>query len=176
MPRKIKSEVKIVPELSANYDSEDAGLLSHSDPSPEPDISAYRPDREGIRKVMGDLEADIMEHIWEINRAGQPGITVREVYEAFRLRRVIAYTTVMSTMARLARKHLLEVQKVDTAYLYTPNLSKEDFIDSFVSRILENLLVNFSQPVESHLERLGTEADKAKINILKQKIDQMRDK
>ena len=30
----------------------------------EPDISVFRPDRPGVRKVLGDLEAEIMELIW----------------------------------------------------------------------------------------------------------------
>ncbi len=32
---------------------------------PELDISVFRPDRPGIRKVLGDLEAEIMELVWE---------------------------------------------------------------------------------------------------------------
>lgn len=140
----------------------------------EPAISVFRPDREGIRKVLGDLEADVMDYIWENSPAGSSGITVREVYEAFRLNRVIAYTTVMSTMARLARKHLLKTHKVDAAYVYAPSLSKEEFIDNFVSRILENLLVSFSQVTESHLERLTSEYTSARIAALKGKIADLR--
>lgn len=30
----------------------------------EPAISVFHPDRPGIRKVLGDLEAEIMELIW----------------------------------------------------------------------------------------------------------------
>ena len=45
----------------------------------EPDISVVRPDRPGIRKVLGDLEADIMELIWA--RPLNQGTTVRDVFE-----------------------------------------------------------------------------------------------
>ena len=108
----------------------------------EPDISVFRPDRPGIRKVLGDLEAEIMEFIWA-RPAGQ-GTTVREVFEIFYERRRIAYTTIMNTMTRLAKKHLLHVKKQNLAYVYYPNLTQQEFVSRFVGRILEDLFVNFS--------------------------------
>jgi len=140
----------------------------------EPEIAVFRPDREGIRKVLGDLEADIMEYIWEQTAKTDKGILVREVYEAFRLRRSIAYTTVMSTMARLARKHLLRVEKIEAAYLYTPILSKDEFIDNFVSRILENLLVSFAHTTETQLERLSAADNSHQLQTLKARVANMR--
>ncbi len=145
----------------------------------EPNLTVYRPERAGIRKVLGDLEADVMEYVWENSgdagggEQGQ-GITVREVYEAFRLRRVIAYTTVMSTMARLARKHLLHAHKVDNAYVYKPSLSKDEFIDNFVGRILENLLVSFAHSTETHLQRLSAGDKAEKITALKARLAGVR--
>ena len=108
----------------------------------EPDFTVFRTDRRGIRKVLGDLEAEIMELMW----SGPPeqGITVREIFEALRARRPLAYTTVMTTMARLGRKHLLRVERHDQAYLYYPNLSEERFVSRFVTRVLEDLLVGFA--------------------------------
>src|SRR5258706_14199477 len=96
--------------------------------TPEPDFSVIRTDRPGIRKVLGDLEAEIMELIW--SHPADQGITVRDVFEVLYERRLsesaderrrIAYTTVMNTMTRLAQKQLLRVEKVDQAYVYYPN-------------------------------------------------------
>lgn len=122
--------------------------------TPEPEISVFRPDRPGIRKVLGDLEAEIMELIWT-RPADQP-TTVRDIFEALYERRRIAYTTVMTTMARLAKKNLLRTVKKDHAYIYYPNFTQEEFISRFVGRILENLLVSFSGPA---LESLSTLSD-----------------
>src|SRR3954463_15020184 len=108
----------------------------------EPDISVFRPDRPGIRKVLGDLEAEIMELIW--TRPPGQGTLVREVFEILYERRRIAYTTVMNTMTRLAKKQLLRVEKVDQAYVYYPNFTQDEFISRFVERVLEDLLVSFS--------------------------------
>ena len=119
----------------------------------EPEISVFRPDRPGIRKVLGDLEAEIMELLWEhpINL----GTTVREVFEVLYERRRMAYTTVMNTMTRMAKKHLLRVEKQDTAYVYYPVLAQQEFIDGFVGRILENLFVNFSGATRAGIEALS---------------------
>ncbi len=108
----------------------------------EPDISVFRPDRPGIRKVLGDLEAEIMELVWA--RPADQGTIVRDVFEILYERRRIAYTTVMNTMARLAKKNLLRVEKHDQAYVYYPNFTQQEFVSRFVGRILEDLFVNFS--------------------------------
>ncbi len=121
--------------------------------SREPEISVFRPDRPGIRKVLGDLEAEIMELIWS-RPAGQR-TTVREVFETLYERRRIAYTTVMTTMARLARKNLLRAEKVDQAYVYYPAFSQEEFVSRFVGRILENLLVGFASATWQGLDTLS---------------------
>src|SRR5947207_497618 len=118
----------------------------------EPEISVFRPDRPGIRKVLGDLEAEIMELLWE--RPINQGTTVREVFEVLYERRHMAYTTVMNTMTRMAKKHLLRVEKQDIAYMYYPVLTQQKFIDGFVGRILENLFVNFSGSTRAGIEAL----------------------
>ena len=109
------------------------------------------PDRQGLRMVLGDLEAVIMDVIWQ-----QPSgtwITVREVYETLRLERYIAYTTVMNTMTRLAKKGVLESARRDQAYLYRPRQSRESFIEDVVGHVLERLLVQFTGPMQTALAR-----------------------
>src|SRR6266567_5528928 len=132
----------------------------------DPDISVFRPDRPGIRKVLGDLEAEIMELIWA-RPAGQ-GTTVREVFEVLYERRRVAYTTAMNTMTRLAKKRLLRVEKRDQAYIYYPNLTKPEFVSRFVGRILENIYVNFSGATLEGLEALP---DQETATRVRQQLD-----
>jgi predicted transcriptional regulator len=108
----------------------------------EPDISVFRPDRPGIRAVLGDLEAEIMELVWA--RPIEQGTTVREIFEVLYERRRTGYTTVMNTMTRMAKKHLLRVEKQGPAYVYYPTLTQQEFVSRFVGRILETLFVNFA--------------------------------
>ncbi len=134
----------------------------------EPDLNVFRPDRPGIRKVLGDLEAEIMEVIWA-RPAGQ-GTTVRDVFEVLYERRRIAYTTVMNTMARLARKRLLRAETADQAYVYYPNFTREEFVSRFVRRILEDLLVSFSGATLASLEALSDPEAAARLRPLLDEI------
>ena len=67
---------------------------------PQPDISVVHMDRPGVRKVLGDLEAEVMEVMWAW--PDERGATVREVFAVLEKQRPIAYTTVMNTMAGTA--------------------------------------------------------------------------
>src|SRR6266849_10763766 len=118
----------------------------------EPEINVFRPDRPGIRKVLGDLEADIMEVIWA--RPADKGTTVRDVFEKLYKGRSIAYTTVMTTMNRLAKKRLLRAEKRDQAFVYYANFTQDEFILRFVGRVLEDLLVSFAGPTLDRLDHL----------------------
>lgn len=118
----------------------------------EPDITVFHSGRPGIRKVLGDLEADIMELIWAL--PDQRSTTVREVFELLYEQRRIAYTTVMNTMTRLAKKRLLRVEKDDMAYSYTPAMTQQEFISRFVSHILEDLFISFSNETLHGLDAL----------------------
>lgn len=138
----------------------------------EPDIGVFRPDRPGIRKVLGDLEAEIMESVWE--RPAGEGTTVRDVFEVLYARRRIAYTTVMSTMARLARKNLLRAEKADQAYVYYPNYTRDEFVSRFVGRILENLLVGFAGPTLESLDQLSDPQAAARARRLLDEIARRR--
>jgi predicted transcriptional regulator len=140
--------------------------------SSEFDVPVFRPDRPGIRKVLGDLEAEIMELIWA--RPPDQGTTVREVFEALYARRRIAYTTVMSTMARLAKKRLLRAEKVEQAYVYYPQLTQEAFVSRFVGRILEDLLVSFSGVAWERLAAMPHVDAAARARAVLEEIDRRR--
>jgi len=84
---------------------------------------------------IGSLEADILAVVWDQGRT-----TVREVYETLRERRQIAYTTVMTVMNNLVKKHLLDQDKSNIAYVYTPAIPGREVahtvLDSVVVRLL----------------------------------------
>ena len=71
----------------------------------------------------GDLEAVIMHRVWD---HGGP-VTVRELFDELQQERVIAYTTVMTTMDNLHRKGWLARVKEGKAYRYTATASREEY-------------------------------------------------
>ncbi len=101
----------------------------------------FNPRKKGIRQILGDLEADIMELIWK-----KGDLTVRDVYENLRHDREIAYTTVMTVMSRLAEKSLLEKIKSGSAYIYRPMVSESEFTQSTVKKVMKSLLEDFAVP------------------------------
>ena len=139
---------------------------------PEPDMNVFRTDRPGIRKVLGDLEAEIMELVWE--RPNDAGTTVRDIFEVLYERRRLGYTTAMNTMTRLAKKHLLRVEKQDQAYVYYPTLTQQEFISRFVGRILEDLLVSFSGTTVESLHILANQGAAIQARALLDEIARRR--
>ncbi len=117
--------------------------------SNEPEISVFHPGRAGIRQVLGDLEAEIMELIWA-RPVGQ-GTTVRDIFEVLYERRRLAYTTVQSTMNRLAKKRMLRAETEEHTYVYYPTLTQGEFVSRFVSRVLEGVLSNFTGITQEQL-------------------------
>ncbi len=137
----------------------------------EPEISVFRPDRPGIRKVLGDLEAEIMELIW--TRPASQGTTVRDIFEQLYQQRNIAYTTVMSTMRRLAKKQFLSIEKHEQTYVYTPTMTEQEFISRLVSHILQDLFISFSGATLQGLDALSKE-DAARVHQYLAEIMRLR--
>lgn len=97
--------------------------------------ASFRFNQTGLRKFLGDLECEIMELVW---KKANPTVTVRDIYETLRQQRQIAYTTVMTTMVRLAEKGLLKVvDKTGLANCYVPVQNREKFIKTAVEKVLQ---------------------------------------
>jgi predicted transcriptional regulator len=80
-------------------------------------------DAGGDVRGFGDLEAVIMDRVWERDRP----VTVRELFDELAAERTIAYTTVMSTMDNLYRKRWLDRVREGKAYRYTASASREEY-------------------------------------------------
>lgn len=85
----------------------------------------------GIRKSLeglslGELEAQIMDIIWTL----EPPITSSMVFKVMYPLRELSYSTIMLTMAKLAKKGFLEQSKSGPnktdAFMYSVCISRED--------------------------------------------------
>ncbi|MDO8737187.1 MAG: BlaI/MecI/CopY family transcriptional regulator [Thermoleophilia bacterium] len=129
-----------------------------------------RTSRKGIRQVLGDLEADIMELIWKDSPA-----SVREIHENLAQERTIAYTTVMTVMGRLAEKGMLSREQHGRAYLYVPTQNREQFCSEAISTVMEGLLGGFGEPVLSHFVDTVDSEDSAKLDELIRLIEKKKE-
>jgi predicted transcriptional regulator len=128
----------------------------------------FDPRKKGLHKILGDLEADVMEVIWARGRA-----TVHDVQKRLSAAdRELAYTTVMTVMSRLAGKGLLEKQKEGAAYVYVPVATKEEFTRRTVGTVLRELLDDFTAPAMSQFVDLV--GDEAAMEALAKAIDEKR--
>lgn len=126
-----------------------------------------RPQLEG---VLGPLETDVMEAVWT-----QGETTVRDVHETLARGRRIAYTTVMTTMGRLATKGLLIRDTTGLAHRYRPTVSREEYAKSTVHSVVDWLVNSFPEPAISYFVDVVNDGDDpAMMAALRQKIHELR--
>ncbi|MBC8078081.1 MAG: BlaI/MecI/CopY family transcriptional regulator [Chloroflexales bacterium] len=99
----------------------------------------FSPTKDGLVKVLGPLETEIMQILWEDERS-----TVKKVHRKLSSQRDIAYTTVMTTMSRLAEKGVLTRHREGLAYVYAPAITEDDFVTMVVQQVLDGLLDDYS--------------------------------
>mgnify|MGYP002336475652 CR=1 FL=1 len=125
---------------------------------------------ERLHKLLGELEAEVMERMWQRKEA-----TVRDIATELQAKRPVAYTTVMTVMAHLADKGLLTRRPLDKkTHIYRVALTQEEFlarasqqmVDTLVADFGDLALAQFLEAVEQvepeKLKRLMRRANKTK--------------
>lgn len=99
--------------------------------------------KKEFNQILGDLEAEIMEIMWEIKSA-----SVRDVLNDIKRKTKPAYTTIMTVMSRLCDKEILKrkLNKED-AYIYTPTQDKRSFLTGVSKKIINSLIVNLGEDI-----------------------------
>ncbi|RPI52753.1 MAG: BlaI/MecI/CopY family transcriptional regulator [Acidobacteria bacterium] len=98
--------------------------------------------------VLTGQELEIMKVVW-----GRDSVTVRDVYEALRARRSIAYTTVMTLMRILERKGHLKVSRADRAFVYRPARARQRVVGEMVREFVDRVFGGAAGPLVQHLVR-----------------------
>jgi predicted transcriptional regulator len=90
--------------------------------------------KKGIELRLHELEAAIMDVVWS---KGFSAFAVSDVLHVLEKQRDIAYTTVMTTLARLHDKGLLAREREGKRYLYSPKVTREQFLESTAREVLD---------------------------------------
>ena len=93
-------------------------------------------------------ELAIMKIVWQLEKA-----TVRDVYEAQREHRDVAYTTVMTMMKILEDKGYLKRTQVDRAYVYRPARPRQQVVGAMVRDFLDRVFDGAAGPLLVHLAK-----------------------
>ncbi len=102
-----------------------------------PFLPSFKPGRGGIRQVLGELEAEIMETLWRKNGWK----TGREIYENMKEKKNLAYTTVLTVTDRLVKKGLIIKKKnQENTYIYCPAMSREEFKEEISRSVVKGLM------------------------------------
>jgi predicted transcriptional regulator len=93
-------------------------------------------------------ELAIMKVVWQLEKA-----TVRDVYEALREKRSIAYTTVMTMMKILEEKGYLKKARVDRAHVYKPSRPRQQVVSAMVKDFVDRVFDGAATGLLAHLAK-----------------------
>jgi BlaI family penicillinase repressor len=113
-------------------------------------------------------ELAIMKVVWRLDKA-----TVREVYEALREKRTIAYTTVMTMMKILEEKGYLKKTQAERAYVYRPARPRQQVVGAMVRDFVDRVFDGAAGGLLLHLAKDGrlTKDERQRIKRLLDDIE-----
>ena len=127
--------------------------------------------RDELEGLLGPLETEVMETIWDLGET-----TVRDVHLELSNQRDLAYTTVMTTMARLATKGLLERDTSGLAHRYLPAITREEYARSTVTSVVDWLVDRFPEPALSYFVKVvGDDPEGDASAALRERVGQFRE-
>ncbi len=114
-------------------------------------------------------ELEIMKVIWPLGQA-----TVRDVYDALRARRTVAYTTVQTMMNILETKGHLKKEPGEKAQTYVPVRPQRLVVQSMVREFVNRVFDGSARPLLVHLlkEKGLTERERKQLQRLLEKEDE----
>ena len=108
-------------------------------------------------------ELAIMKVVWRLEKA-----TVRDVCEALREQRNVAYTTVMTMMKILEEKGYLKKSQADRAHVYRPSRPRQQVVGAMVRDFVDRVFDGAAGGLLLHLagDRRLSKAERDRIREL----------
>ncbi|MGH2562034.1 MAG: BlaI/MecI/CopY family transcriptional regulator [Thermomicrobiales bacterium] len=133
------------------------------------DIHRYNLDGSGLTRFFGDLEARIMEAVW------QGGVvTIRDICAA--LGPASHYKTVMTVTNRLVEKGLLLRERTgERAHLYCAAIGREAFLAQVTSSIANGLLGDFGRQALAEFVSAAGKVDPAYLDELERLLRERKE-
>jgi predicted transcriptional regulator len=114
-------------------------------------------------------ELAIMKVVWTLESA-----TVRDVYEALRARRPIAYTTVMTMMKILEEKGYLKKERAERAYVYKPARPRQQVVGAMVRDFVDRVFDGAAGGLLLHLAK-DRRLSKDERETIKRIVEELED-
>ena len=120
-----------------------------------------------------DLEIDIMNVVWRLGRA-----TVRQIVDALRAQRPLAYTTVQTVLSILTQKRVVQYTCEGRAYVYSAIVQPEGVRQETIKAVVDKLFAGSSQSLVLHLiesDSVTAEEAKSLRNLLDRRVSEASD-
>lgn len=134
-------------------------------------VTSFRLRGRRLGRVLGDLEAEIMQVIWRRGSA-----SIREVWDEVKPKRPLAFNTVMTVMNRLVGKGLLRREDRRGNYRYHPRLDRQAFLAWVSHEVAEALIHEFGDVAVAQFVEVLHEVDPEKLAALERLILERRGK
>lgn len=116
-------------------------------------IRAFQLDGSGLRRLLGSLEADLLEAVWRLTPGDASSVagwtTIGAVCES--LRPIFHYKTAQTVMNRLVEKQLLLRRERQRAYEYRAALTREELIAQVTRSVVGGLINEFGDVAVAQL-------------------------
>jgi predicted transcriptional regulator len=116
----------------------------------------------GVAKVLGDLEARVLQTVWELEGASP----ARRVFERVRQEHAVAQLTVITVLNKLVTKGLLVRERENDLYHYRAALSREQFMERMSRRVVEGILSLAPRAVAASMVDVLAESDPGELEEL----------
>jgi predicted transcriptional regulator len=128
-------------------------------------VRTLRLDESGLARIFGELEARIVEALWELENG-----TVHQVCR--QMGDEPNYKTVMTVMNRLVDKGLLVRKREGRAFVYRVAEDQETFLAHVSRQVVGGLLTDFGERAVVGLVEALTEVGPEQLAVLRQLIDE----
>lgn len=133
-------------------------------------VNVFRLEKQGLERVLGSLEARIMDTVWNFDRP----VTVGEVQRSLQGERCLTFNTVMTVMNRLVEKGLLIKEGGAGPYVYVSANDRNEFINGMARGVAAGLVRDFGDCAVSQFLAVLIDENPKALNELEQLIRKAR--
>lgn len=124
----------------------------------------------GLERFFGPLEAKVMDVIWSRLEA----VTIKEVNAKISEEKPMSFNTIMTVMNRLVDKGVLQKKLQGKSYVYSPVLTKEQFLEEQSKELSYDLVKEFGSRAVAHMIDAMEQVDPDLLDQLEKQIKQWK--
>jgi predicted transcriptional regulator len=129
----------------------------------------FNPFKLGLCQVLGTLEKEIIEVLWERGES-----SIKDILDFFPEKRNATYSTVITVTNRMVRKGLLKKRKIGKAYVYKASCTKEQFYELVSKKVVAGVSEFSLQSAMVHFVDYMAQTDPDTIEYFSKLIESKR--